>query len=179
MQSYDRDKYAPELAEDWNVTPTSITFKLRKNATFHDGAPVTAKDVKWSYDRAVSVGGFPTFQMKAGSLEKPEQFVVVDDHTFRIDLIRKDNLTVPDLAVVVPAIYNSELLKKQANEKDPWGARIHQAEHGGRRRLQGHALAARHRGRVRAQRRVEIAARCRRCGASSGAWCRRRATAAR
>jgi peptide/nickel transport system substrate-binding protein len=120
VESYDRDKYAPELAEDWNVTPTSITFKLRKNATFHDGAPVTAKDVKWSYDRAVTVGGFPTFQMKAGSLEKPEQFVVVDDHTFRIDLIRKDNLTVPDVAVVVPAIYNSELLKKQANEKDPW-----------------------------------------------------------
>ena len=30
------------------------------------------------FDRAVTVGGFPTFQMKAGSLEKPEQFVVVD-----------------------------------------------------------------------------------------------------
>ena len=63
----------------------SCTFKLRKDATFHDGTPVTAKDVKWSFDRAVKVGGFPTFQMSAGSLEKPEQFVVVDDHTFRID----------------------------------------------------------------------------------------------
>ena len=60
----------------------SVTFKLRKNAKFHDGTPVTAKDVKWSFDRAVTVGGFPTFQMAAGSLEKPEQFVVVDDHTF-------------------------------------------------------------------------------------------------
>jgi peptide/nickel transport system substrate-binding protein len=76
--SYDRDKFTPELAEDWKADETSITFKLRKNATFHDGAPVTAKDVKWSFDRAVSVGGFPTFQMKAGSLEKPEQFVVVE-----------------------------------------------------------------------------------------------------
>ncbi len=64
----------------------AVTFKLRRNAKFHDGTPVTAKDVKWSLDRAVSVGGFPTFQMKAGSLEKPEQFVVVDDHTFRIEL---------------------------------------------------------------------------------------------
>src|SRR6201999_3345864 len=27
----------------------------------------------------------------------------------------------PDLAVIVPAIYNSELVKKHANEKDPWG----------------------------------------------------------
>ena len=101
--SYDRDKFMPELAEDWNVTDMSVTFKLRKDAKFHDGTPITAKDVKWSFDRAVTVGGFPTFQMKAGSLEKPEQFVVVDDHTFRVDFIRKDNLTMPDLAVIVPA----------------------------------------------------------------------------
>ena len=59
--------------------------------------------------------------MKAGSLEKPEQFVVVDDHTFRVDFIRKDKLTMPDLAVIVPAVYHSELVKKNATEKDPWG----------------------------------------------------------
>jgi peptide/nickel transport system substrate-binding protein len=119
--SYDRDTFVPELAEEWKTTDASITFKLRKNAKFHDGAPITAKDVKWSFDRAVSVGGFPTFQMKAGSLEKPEQFVAVDDHTFRVDFIRKDRLTIPDLAVIVPAIYHSELIKKNATEKDPWG----------------------------------------------------------
>jgi peptide/nickel transport system substrate-binding protein len=47
---------------------------------------VTARDVKWSLDRAVTVGGFPTFQMAAGSLQKPEQFVVLDDRTIRIRL---------------------------------------------------------------------------------------------
>jgi peptide/nickel transport system substrate-binding protein len=121
VESYDRDTFLPELAEDWNLAATSVTFKLRKDATFHDGTPVTAKDVKWSFDRAVTVGGFPTFQMKAGSLEKPEQFVAVDDHTFRVDFIRKDRLTMPDLAVIVPAVYHSELVKKNATEKDPWG----------------------------------------------------------
>ncbi len=58
--------------------------------------------------------------MKAGSLIKKEQFVAVDDSTFRVDFIKKDRLTVPDLAVIVPGIYNSELLKKNATEKDPW-----------------------------------------------------------
>jgi peptide/nickel transport system substrate-binding protein len=118
---YDRDKFKPELAEDMSVGPMSATFKLKKSATFHDGTPVTAKDVKWSLDRAVSVGGFPTFQMGAGSLTKAEQFVVVDDHTVRVDFLRKDRLTVPDLAVIVPAIYNSGLVRKHATEKDPWG----------------------------------------------------------
>lgn len=119
--SYDRDKLVPELAEEWTTGENSVTFKLRKDAKFHNGAPITAKDVKWSFDRAVTVGGFPTFQMKAGSLEKPEQFVAVDDHTFRVDFVRKDRLTMPDLAVIVPAVYNSELIKKNATEKDPWG----------------------------------------------------------
>jgi peptide/nickel transport system substrate-binding protein len=121
--AYDRNKLEPELAESWLIAPDgqSVTFKLRKNAKFHDGAPVTAKDVKWSLDRAVTVGGFPTFQMAAGSLEKPEQFELVDEHTVRIKLIRKDKLTMNDLAVVVPCIFNSELVKKHATPQDPWG----------------------------------------------------------
>jgi peptide/nickel transport system substrate-binding protein len=121
VQYYDRDKFRMELAEDMAVGDMSVTFKLRKGAVFQDGSPVTASDVKWSLDRAVTVGGFPTFQMKAGSLEKPEQFVAVDDRTIRIDFLRKDRLTVPDLAVIVPCVFNSGLVKKNATEKDPWG----------------------------------------------------------
>ena len=118
--SYDRDKFKPELAEDMNLSDMSVTFKLKKNAKFHDGTPVTAEDVKWSLDRSVSVGGFPTVQMKAGSLTSKEQFVVVDDSTVRVDFAKKDHLTIPDLAVIVPGVYNSGLLKKNASEKDPW-----------------------------------------------------------
>src|SRR4051812_48080645 len=114
---YDKDKFKPELAEDMNVGDMSVTFKLKKSAVFQDGTPVTAKDVKWSLDRAVTVGGFPSFQMSAGSLTKPEQFVVVDDHTVRVDFLRKDRLIIPDLAVIVPCVINSELVKKHATEK--------------------------------------------------------------
>ena len=90
---YDRDKLEPELAESWQMAPDgmSVTFKLRANARFHDGTPVTVRDVKWSFDRAVSVGGFPTFQMAAGSLSKPEQFEAVDDLTFRVKFLQKED----------------------------------------------------------------------------------------
>lgn len=120
--SYDYTKPKAELAESWKIAPNgmSATFKLRKGAKFHDGTPVTAKDVKWSYERALAVGGFPTFQMKAGSLEKPEQFVVVDDSTFRVDFLRKDKMTIPDLTVPVASVYNSTLAKKNATAEDPW-----------------------------------------------------------
>ncbi len=120
---YDYTKLLPELAESWKIAADGnfVTFKLRKSAKFHDGTPVTAKDVKWSFDRAVAVGGFPTFQMKAGSLEDPKQFVVVDDQTFRVDFVRRDKLTMNDIAVPVPSIFNSELVKKNATAQDPWG----------------------------------------------------------
>ncbi len=59
--------------------------------------------MKWSLDRACTIGGFATTQMNAGSLEKPEQFVVVDDKTFRVDFLRKDKMTLPNLAVTIPS----------------------------------------------------------------------------
>jgi len=120
-QYYERDKFKMELADDMKVGDMSATFKLKRNALFQDGTPVTANDVKWSLDRAVTVGGFPTFQMGAGSLTKPEQFVVIDDRTIRVDFLRKDRLTIPDLAVIVPCIMNSGLVKKHATAQDPWG----------------------------------------------------------
>src|SRR3954453_12241965 len=54
---YDYFRLKPELAESWLVSPDGrqITFRLRPDATFHDGAPVTAEDVKWSLDRAVAM----------------------------------------------------------------------------------------------------------------------------
>jgi peptide/nickel transport system substrate-binding protein len=119
---YDYHKLEGELAESWEVAPDglTITFKL-KTATFQDGTPVTAEDVKWSFDRAVSVGGFPTTQMKAGGLIKPDQFEAVDTKTFRVKLLHPSKLSLPDLAVPVPFVLNSKLVLKHATKKDPWG----------------------------------------------------------
>jgi peptide/nickel transport system substrate-binding protein len=124
IQSYDYTKLEPELAQSWEVAKDgmSVTFKLRKDAKFHDGTPVTAADVKWSFDRALAMGGFPAFQMKAGSLEKPEQFVAVDAHTFKVNFLRKDKMSLPDMAVPVASIYNATLARKYATPDDPWAA---------------------------------------------------------
>lgn len=124
VDSYDFTKLEPELAERWEIAADgmSATFHLRRDATFHDGSPVTAEDVKWSFERALGMGGFPTFQMKAGSIEKPEQFEVVDTHTFRLKFLRKDKMTLPNVAVPVAAIYNAKLAKQHATAEDPWAA---------------------------------------------------------
>jgi peptide/nickel transport system substrate-binding protein len=44
---------APSLAESWSVSPDGRTYELvlRKGVKFHDGEPVTAADVKFSFER--------------------------------------------------------------------------------------------------------------------------------
>ena len=43
--------YAPDVAEKWETPDDkTIIFHLNPNAKFHNGQPVTAKDVKWTYD---------------------------------------------------------------------------------------------------------------------------------
>jgi len=120
--SYDYTKFEPELAERWEIAEDgkSVTFHLREDAIFHDGSPVTANDVKWSFDRAVAVGGFPAIQMGASEMTSPDQFVVVDDHTFRVDFPRPNKLILPNLAVPIAKVINSELAKQHATADDPW-----------------------------------------------------------
>lgn len=120
LLTYDFNTLVPELAERWEIAGdgASVVFHLRE-ATFHDGAPVTAADVKWSLDRAVANPG-PASQMRAGGLEKPEQFVVVDARTIRVDLAGRNPLALPDLAVIQPSILNSALCRRNAAADDPW-----------------------------------------------------------
>ncbi|MGB1962405.1 MAG: ABC transporter substrate-binding protein, partial [Candidatus Puniceispirillaceae bacterium] len=43
----------PQLATGWTIeNPTTWVFTLRKGVTFHDGSPLTASDVVFSFNRA-------------------------------------------------------------------------------------------------------------------------------
>ena len=97
-----------------------ITFKLKPDAKFQDGTPVTAEDVKWSLDRAVSAKSLAAPQLLTGSLTSPDQFKVVDPHTFEVTLPKPDRLALPNFAVVYPIIINSKLAKSHATADDPW-----------------------------------------------------------
>jgi peptide/nickel transport system substrate-binding protein len=43
----------PSLAESWSLARDNVTYEfvIRKNAKFHNGDPVTAEDVKFTFDR--------------------------------------------------------------------------------------------------------------------------------
>ncbi|CAN5704333.1 ABC transporter substrate-binding protein [soil metagenome] len=118
---YDYNRFRGELAERFDTSPDgrTLTFQLRRDATFHDGRPVTAGDVKWSLDRAVALPASKR-QLSTGSLDNPAQFTAVDPHTFRISLPRADRYTLPNLALSFASVLNSELAKSHATAADPW-----------------------------------------------------------
>lgn len=131
---YDSETIKPELATSWEISEDGLTylFHIRQDATFWDGSDITATDVKWSFDRAVSLGGFPTVQMKAGGLVSPDQFSAVDEDTFKITMPKASKLTLPDLAVPIPIIINSDVALAHATKEDPWATEyLHKTPAGG------------------------------------------------
>ena len=46
----------PDLAEGWDISADGrvYTFRIRPDATFHDGKPVTAEDIRWSLERVTN-----------------------------------------------------------------------------------------------------------------------------
>ncbi len=70
------------IAETVTVSPdrNSFTFRLRPEARFHDGSPLTAADVAFSYD-LLKEQGHPEFSIP---LLDMQEAVAEDDRTFRI-----------------------------------------------------------------------------------------------
>ena len=74
-------KVVPDLAESYEMkSDTEYVFKLREDACFWDGTPVTAQDVKFSLDRAK---GMPKTK---SNTSKIEEVTVNGDHEVTIKL---------------------------------------------------------------------------------------------
>ena len=117
----------PDLAETWDVSPdmTVFTFHLRKDVTWHDGRPFTARDVIFSFSRQVvepyryvkymnAVKGARDYEDGgAGEIEGLEQ---VDEYTVRITLSAPDSLFLLDLTEPSCVIVPQHLLEDIAPE---------------------------------------------------------------
>ncbi len=78
----------PGLAERWEASDdgTVYTFHLKSGVKFHDGTPLTAAAVKFSYDRAVDPQYKPRNSYPATLLSEYDHTEVVDDLTAKIYL---------------------------------------------------------------------------------------------
>jgi len=90
----------PDLAEKWEVSADGMmyTFHLRANAKFHDGKPVTAQDVIYSWERTASpalhsdtaltyLGDILGInELSAGQADHARGLVALDEHTLQVTI---------------------------------------------------------------------------------------------
>jgi microcin C transport system substrate-binding protein len=89
------------LAEEMQVAPdkSSITVRLNAKARFANGDPVTAADVKHSFDMLTSKHADPTTQTRLSGVAGA---VVLDPRTIRFDLKDRSNDTIFNIGTRLP-----------------------------------------------------------------------------
>jgi microcin C transport system substrate-binding protein len=110
----------PALAEKVDVAPDgkSMTFTLRKGATFHDGHPVTVEDVKFSYEVIFD----PTYnvlnrQPYFENFERKAEIIGTDQVKFNIKTPYFGNLEqIASLGIVPKSVYGNAAEGKKKNK---------------------------------------------------------------
>lgn len=103
----DNMNVVPALAESWEQ-PDGVTtiFHLRKGVKFHNGEPLTAKDVKFSLDRMKSS---PQVSHIIGILDRVE---IVDDYTVKVITKQPFGALLSHLSHPTAAILNEKAVKE-------------------------------------------------------------------
>ena len=78
----------PVLATSWtpNSTADVWTFKIRQGVKFHDGSPLTADDVVYTYKLQTNPAGKASALSNFGGVLEPSGVVKVDDYTVAFHL---------------------------------------------------------------------------------------------
>jgi peptide/nickel transport system substrate-binding protein len=106
--------YVPYLAESWEVSEDGLTytFKLRQDITFHNGDPLTAKDVAFTYNRALDPEiASPATGPQLGSVTS---ITALDDYSVEFILAAPNfpflfALSDPSYMAIIPQSYTEEM----------------------------------------------------------------------
>ncbi len=113
-------EWRPELAEKVEISEDgqTFTFTLRKGAKFHDGKPVTAEDVKFSFD-VIFIDEFRAFHARP-YYENIESATIVDPHTvqFKAKNLYFGNFNaIAGLQIIPKHVYGNIEKAKKLNKK--------------------------------------------------------------
>ena len=117
----DTGNVVPVFAESWegDAQGKVWTLKVRKGVKFPSGNEMTARDVKWSKDRAFAAKANVAGVYRLIGLAEAGQVEVVDDYTVRFTQSQPSDLS-NHIQIICLFVYDSEELKKHATADDPW-----------------------------------------------------------
>lgn len=96
LVQYDENlEVVPHLAESWELTgDTGVVFTLRQDVRWHDGQPVTARDVEFTFNLAKDEQ--TASLVGSAFLAEVESAEVIDDHTIRFRFVRPHGQALED-----------------------------------------------------------------------------------
>ena len=105
----------PGLAEGWEISEdgTSYMFVLREGVTFHDGTPLKASDVKFTFERWVAP---ETASTSAAELASVANIEATDDRTVVMTLHAPDASLLATLAGGSAVIYSEAFVTANNND---------------------------------------------------------------
>jgi peptide/nickel transport system substrate-binding protein len=78
-------EFEPSLALSWKaLNDTTWEFKLRKGVKFHNGDPMTAEDVKFSFDRVLEPGKDKKSSPQYGNIRAIKEVKIVNPDTIHL-----------------------------------------------------------------------------------------------
>ena len=96
VQKDESFNFKPALAERWELRdPLTMVFYLRDGVRFHDGRPMTARDVVWSIE---SMRDGTVISPKAASYASVASVEATDSHTVTLRLKQPDAFLLRNLA---------------------------------------------------------------------------------
>ena len=104
---YKKQDYVGVLAESWQFQGNKWTFKLKKNIKFHNGAPLTSKDVAFSIEKMRDEKGG---SLQASNFKDVTEVQTPDDLTVVF-------VTKQPLAIFLDRLENRFILSKVAGDK--------------------------------------------------------------
>ena len=113
LLSYAGDaSFRPEVAESWSQEADNVyVFRIRENAVFHNGDPVTAEEVKFSFESIAKPDSGAALRTAFARIESME---AVDEKTLRIVLPSADATFLGTLAS-----YDSPIVSRRSLEENP------------------------------------------------------------
>ena len=102
---------------DDNLT---ATFTVAEGAVFPSGNPITSADFSWTVERAITTGTGPSFIFNTAGITDISQVTIVSDTEFTITLPAPSPMFGQLLRDQDAAVLDSELIKKNATDDDPW-----------------------------------------------------------
>ena len=128
----------PELASEWSISEdgTVYTFTIRDGAKFHGGRPVTADDVKSSWERAWELAASPGLpsttvgtylddvvgieEFTSGDAEEISGIQVIDQNTLQVTIDDAKSYFLSKLSHPVAFVVDQNQIEDSQGSDTPW-----------------------------------------------------------